>query len=111
MSLLPTNGKIVVYNQPMNARYGLPRMMSFLTANSRLLGWNGFDPITVITFNAKLTICKILIVDEFGATCANRIRITGRFKHILAEGLIPLTIHREKLEQLLHTGSIGMTRL
>ena len=86
--MLPKEGRIYVINQPISANYGIPTMLALLNANSLDVFWNGVDPITIISFNEKLTLCKIFIVDKHGITCAKRRLRVGRccrsfnFEHI-----------------------------
>lgn len=106
MEMLPKNGRIYVINKPISANYGIPTMLALLNANSLDVFWNGVEPITIISFNEKLTLCKIFIVDEHGITCAKRRLRVGRFKYLLRNNLLPTLIKRSELEKLLQTGTI-----
>lgn len=60
MSILSQTGKIILVRQPVNGRFGIHRLMAMLSSNQFGVFWNGTDEITIVTFNAKRTICKLL---------------------------------------------------
>ena len=60
MSILSQTGKIILVRQPVNGRFGIHRLMAMLSSNQFGVSWNGTEEITIVTFNAKRTICKIL---------------------------------------------------
>ena len=106
MSILPENAPICVINEPVSGRKGIPGLMAMLYGGEFDVNWDQFSPITIVTFNASLTLCKLLIIDVFGVSCMTR-KLTGaKFKNTLKRGLLPLYIRRSDLEHLLATGTI-----
>ena len=106
MSILSQTGKIILVRQPVNGRFGIHRLMAMLSSNQFEVCWNGTDEITIVTFNAKRTICKILHVDTYGTDCTTRILNYGKFKTILQEDLLPIHLKRDELEILLTGGDL-----
>ncbi|MCK0527699.1 hypothetical protein [Anaerobiospirillum sp. NML120449] len=104
--LLPKHTRIIIINKPINARLGIPGMMNLLFSNAFELLWDGVEPITVVAFNLKQRMCKILTVDDNGITCSNRVLRQGRFQYMLRHELIPTAIRRCELEALLQEGTI-----
>ena len=104
--LLPKHTRIIIINKPVNARLGIPGMMNLMFSNSLGLFWDGVEPITVVTFNLKQRICKILTVDDSGITCSSRVLRRGRFQYMLRHELMPTSIKRHELEALLQEGTI-----
>ena len=106
MSILSQTGKIILVRQPVNGRFGIHRLMAMLSSNQFEVCWNGTDEITIVTFNAKRTICKILHVDTYGTDCTTRILNYGKYKTILQEDLLPIHLKRNELEILLTGGDL-----
>ena len=103
MSILSATGKIIMVQEPVSGRFGLQKLLAKLSSNAYGVNWNGSDEISLVTFNKKRTICKILHVDDTGVDCTTRILNHGNFKVLLDEGLIPRRLTREALERLIVT--------
>ena len=101
MSILSSTGRIVLVREPVSGRFGLPRLLARVSSNSYKTNWRGTEEISVVVFNRKLTIAKILHVDQYGVDLTSRQLNQGRFKVMLEEGLLPKSLNREELEQLL----------
>ena len=80
-------------------------LLAMLSSNSLNVHWNGIDEVTIVTFNKRKTICKILHIDPYGVDCTSRILNSGRFQVMLDEDLIPIHLTRDELEQLLLDGT------
>ena len=65
MSILSATGKIIMVQEPVSGRFGLQKLLAKLSSNAYGVNWNGSDEISLVTFNKKRTICKILHVDDF----------------------------------------------
>lgn len=104
--LLSRTGKVLLLNEPVSGRFGLPRLFAKLCSHAADWGWNGEDEFTIVCFNKRHTICKILHVDETGVDCTSRILHQGTFKVFLDEGLIPRALTRYELERLLLDGTL-----
>ena len=111
MSILSQTGKIILVRQPVNGRFGIHRLMAMLSSNQFGVSWNGTEEITIVTFNAKRTICKILHVDTYGTDCTTRILNYGKFKTILQEDLLPVHLKRDELETLLIGGDLPKDKI
>lgn len=98
--------KIYVLNTPISARYGIPAMFDMLLTDQLGLMWNGVDPILIIAFNKKRTLCKVFSVDAYGCTCATRKLAAGKFKFEFNSELIPSFINKKSLEHLFNYGSL-----
>ena len=59
MSYILPEGRIMILKQPISGRYGIPRLMAYITANSSRFGWDGVETISVITFNRFRTRLRI----------------------------------------------------
>ena len=101
MSILSATGKIIMVQEPVSGRFGLQKLLAKLSSNAYGVNWNGSDEISLVTFNKKRTICKILHVDD-----TTRILNHGNFKVLLDEGLIPRRLTREALERLIIDGTL-----
>ena len=106
MSILSATGKIIMVQEPVSGRFGLQKLLAKLSSNAYGFNWNGSDEISLVTFNKKRTICKILHVDDTGVDCTTRILNHGNFKVLLDEGLIPRRLTREALERLIIDGTL-----
>ena len=106
MSILSATGKIIMVQEPVSGRFGLQKLLAKLSSNAYDVNWNGSDEISLVTFNKKRTICKILHVDDTGVDCTTRILNHGNFKVLLDEGLIPRRLTREALERLIIDGTL-----
>ena len=106
MSILSATGKIIMVQEPVSGRFGLQKLLAKLSSNAYGVNWNGSDEISLVTFNKKRTICKILHVDDTGVDCTTRILNHGNFKVLLDEGLIPRRLTREALERLIIDGTL-----
>ena len=106
MSILSATGKIIMVQEPVSGRFGLQKLLAKLSSNAYGVNWNGSDEISLVTFNKKHTICKILHVDDTGVDCTTRILNHGNFKVLLDEGLIPRRLTREALERLIIDGTL-----
>ena len=60
MSILSGTGRIVLVREPVSGRFGLPRLLAKVSANAFRTNWHGTEEISVIVFNRKMTIAKIL---------------------------------------------------
>ena len=60
MSILSGTGRIYMVREPVCGRFGMLRLLAMISSNSLGVKWNGIDEITVVTFNKRKTICKIL---------------------------------------------------
>jgi len=111
MSILSSTGKIILVREAVSGRFGIHRLLAMLSSNTLNVNWNGIEEISIITFNSRKTICKILHVDEYGIDCTTRILNKGTFKIILAEDLIPIHLTRQELEELLRDGTVSNSKL
>ena len=98
--------KIFVLNTPISARYGIPTMFDMLMTDQLGLMWNGIDPILIVAFNKRRTLCKVFSVDAYGCTCATRKLSVGNFKYEFNSELLPSFINKKSLERLLNYGSL-----
>ena len=64
MSILSGTGKIYMVREPVCGRFGIHRLLAMLSSNSLNVHWNGIDEVTIVTFNKRKTICKILHIDQ-----------------------------------------------
>jgi hypothetical protein len=111
MSILSGTGRIVLVREPVSGRFGLPRLLAKVSANAFRTNWHGTEEISVIVFNRKMTIAKILHVDQYGVDLTSRQLNQGRFKIMLEEGLLPKSLNREELERLLNGEELaGMSK-
>lgn len=112
MSILSQSGKIILVREPVCGRFGIHRLIAQLTSGALNVSWDGKSEITMITFNKKRTLCKILHIDDYGVDCTTRILNTGRFQVILddCKKLIPIHLTRNELEDLLTHGSVPDTK-
>ena len=106
MSILSQSGKIILVRQPVSGRFGIHRLMAMLSSNQLGVGWTGTEEISVVTFNAKRTICKILHIDAYGTDCTTRILNYGKFRTLLQDDLLPVHLRRNELELLLNGGEL-----
>lgn len=106
MSILSQSGKIILVRQPVSGRFGIHRLMAMLSSNQLGVGWTGTEEISVVTFNAKRTICKILHIDAYGTDCTSRILNYGKFRTLLQDDLLPVHLSRNELELLLNGGEL-----
>ncbi len=60
MSILSGTGKIYMVREPVCGRFGIHRLLAMLSSNSLNVHWNGIDEVTIVTFNKRKTICKVL---------------------------------------------------
>lgn len=60
MSILSSTGKILLVREPACGRFGIHKLMAMISSGSIGVKWNGLDEISVITFNRKRSICKVL---------------------------------------------------
>ena len=60
MSILSSTGKILLVREPVCGRFGIHKLMAMISSGSIGVKWNGLDEISVITFNRKRSICKVL---------------------------------------------------
>ena len=95
MSILSQSGKIILVRQPVSGRFGIHRLMAMLSSNQLGVGWTGTEEISVVTFNAKRTICKILHIDAYGTD-----------RTLLQDDLLPVHLSRNELELLLNGGEL-----
>ena len=80
MSILSGTGKIYMVREPVCGRFGIHRLLAMLSSNSLNVHWNGIDEVTIVTFNKRKTICKILHIDPYGVDCTSRIlNVTSKF--------------------------------
>ena len=107
MSILSATGRIVMVLSPINGRWGMHKLMAKLSTNEFGINWDPTKEITLVTFNRKRTLCKVLHVDQTGVDCTSRILNQGRFKIMLDENLVPRSLNREQLERLLTDGTIS----
>ena len=108
MSYILPEGRIMILKQPISGRYGIPRLMAYITANSSRFGWDGVETISVITFNRFRTRCKIISCDKYGVTLTVRILHSGNFKVLLDDDLLPETINKSELESLMRYGTLSI---
>lgn len=99
---LPRTGRLLMCREPVCGRFGIHRLMAMLSTGGLKVGWNGSEEITVVTFNRRRTLCKILHADEWGVDCTTRILSSGTFKVMLETGSLPEAMTRETLEALLN---------
>lgn len=105
MSLLSDSGRIFMVREPVSARFGIHRLMAMLSSGALHVKWNGIDEISVLTFNKRKNICKIIHADKWGVDCTTRMLNTGIFQVILNEGSLPIHLNRAELEELLRRGT------
>ena len=67
-------------------------MFDMLISDELQIGWNGIEPVVIVTFNEPRTIYKVSVVDGTGYTCFTRKRARGRFQYKLNPKLIPSII-------------------
>ena len=91
MSILSQSGKIILVREPVCGRFGIHRLIAQLTSGALNVSWDGKSEITMVTFNKKRTLCKILHIDDYGVDCTTRILNTGRFQVILDDCKVYLT--------------------
>ena len=106
MSILLGTGRIYMVREPVCGRFGMHRLLAMLSSNSLGVKWNGIDEISIVTFNKRRTICKILHVDNCGVDCTSRVLNSGRFQVMLEEDKIPIHLTRDELEKLLMEGTV-----
>ena len=80
MSILSQSGKIILVREPVCGRFGIHRLIAQFTSGALNVSWDGKSEITMVTFNKKRTLCKILHIDDYGVDCTTRILNTGRFQ-------------------------------
>lgn len=51
--IIPTGCLIHVVNKPVSARYGIPTMFDMLISDELQIGWNGIEPVVIVTFNER----------------------------------------------------------
>ena len=83
--------------EPVCGRFGIHRLLAMLSSNSLNVHWNGIDEVTIVTFNKRKTVCKILDIDPYGDDCTSRILNSGRFQVMLDEDFIPIHLTRDEL--------------
>lgn len=105
--IIPAGCLIHVVNKPVSARYGIPTMFDMLISDELQIGWNGIEPVVIVTFNERRTICKVFVVDGTGYTCFTRKRASGRFQYKFNPELIPSIISARALDRLLTHGSLS----
>lgn len=108
MSFLSSTGRIVLIKEPISGRFGMPRLLAKLTSNSLKVNWDGEEEITIITFNKRRSIAKILHLDHVGSDLTTRVLDHGLFKVVLDEEgqHLPQRITREQLERLFVDGTL-----
>jgi len=107
MAIISSTGAVFLIKEPVSGRFGIHRLLAKLSFGEFKLSWDGTEEITVVTFNRRRTICKILHVDSTGVDCTTRILNTGTFKVMIEEGLIPERLSREDLIQLITEGTVN----
>ena len=105
MSILSGTGRIYMVREPVCGRFGIHRLLAMISSNSLGIKWNGTDEISVVTFNKRKTICKVLHIDPCGVDCTTRILNTGRFQVMLDKDQLPIHLTRDELEKLLMEGT------
>ncbi len=105
MSILSSTGKILMVREPICGRFGIHKLMAMLSSGALNVKWNGLEEISVVTFNRRRSICKILHADEDGVDCTTRILNTGLFQIIFEDNALPVHLTRTELEELLRKGS------
>ena len=60
MSILSGTGRIYMVREPVCGRFGMHRLLAMISSNSLGVKWNGIDEITVVPFNKRKKICKLL---------------------------------------------------
>ena len=102
MSILSQSGKIILVREPVCGRFGIHRLIAQLTSGALNVSWDGKSEITMVTFNKKRTLCKILHIDDYGVDCTTRILNTGRFQVILddCKKLIPIHLTRNETPEI-----------
>ena len=60
MSILSATGRIVMVLSPINGRWGMHKLMAKLSTNEFGINWDPTKEITLVTFNRKRTLCKLL---------------------------------------------------
>lgn len=106
MAILSKTGRIYMVREPICGRFGIHRLLAMLTSGSLNIQWNGIDEISVVTFNKRRTLCKILHIDNYGVDCTTRVLNSGIFQVVFEDNLIPVHLSREELESLLNFGTI-----
>jgi hypothetical protein len=106
MTILSKTGRIVMVREPISGRFGMPRLLAALASNSLKVKWDGMSEISVITFNRKKTIAKLIHIDQFGCDVTQRVLNKGKFKIMLESNLIPKDLSRSELERLLMDGTV-----
>lgn len=106
MAILSDTGRIYMVREPICGRFGIHRLLAMLSSGALNVRWNGIDEITVISFNKKRSLCKLLHIDEYGVDCTSRILNTGIFQVVFSDNSIPVHLTREELENILKHGSI-----
>ena len=109
MSILSSTGRISLVREPVSGRFGLPRLLAKVSANAYKTNWNGCEEISVVTFNKRRSIAKIIHIDKYGVDLTSRQLNHGTFRIMLEEGLLPKSLKREELEILLQGGTLGNT--
>lgn len=110
MSILSTSGKIIMVKEPVCGRFGIHRLLAMLSSGALNVRWNGTDEMTMVTFNKRRTICKILHIDDYGVDCTTRILNSGIFRVLFEEGSIPTHLTRDELEEMLKSGALPEKR-
>ena len=111
MSISSSTGKILLVREPVCGRFGIHKLMAMISSGSIGVKWNGIDEISVITFNRKRSICKVLHIDQYGVDCTTRILNTGLFQVLFEEDALPIHLTRNELESLLGNGSFPTRKL
>ena len=78
-------------------------MFDMLISDELQIGWNGIEPVVIVTFNERRTICKVFVVDGTGYTCFTRKRASGRFQYKFNPELIPSIISARAFNETAHT--------
>ena len=105
MSILSQSGKIILVREPVCGRFGIHRLIAQLTSGALNVSWDGKSEITMITFNKKRTLCKILHIDDYGVDCTTRILNTGRFQVKFGRFTINIGIFIKNLKKFYLTQS------
>ncbi len=105
MSILSSTGKILMVREPVCGRFGIHKLMAMLSSGTLNVKWNGTDELSIVTFNKRRSICKVIHVDSDGVDCTTRILNIGVFKVIFEEDSLPIHLTRGELEELLRKGS------
>lgn len=102
--MIPPSARILLVREPVSGRFGMHKLLAQISHDKYNLNWNGKDEIAVVTFNKKRTVCKVLIVDDYGVTCVSRMLNTGKFQIVFTENGIPLNLTKESFRRLFLTG-------